>query len=49
MMSHFQMGAMIQASSKAWSGGAVGDLDEGEKKGMEKYAGWLNVSLELVR
>ena len=49
LMSHFQFGAMIQASSGAWVGGQAGDLDEGAKEGIKKYAGWFYVSLQATK
>ena len=31
------------ASAQAWCGGMGPELDEGEKRGIQKYAGWVKV------
>lgn len=41
-MNLFQAGAFIGASSHAWAGGKVDGLSEEERKGIAKYAGWLD-------
>ena len=41
-MNLFQMGAVIGASSAAWAGGMIEGLSEDERKGIAKYAGWLD-------
>jgi hypothetical protein len=41
-MNLLQAGAVIAATSSAWAGGRIDGVSEEERKGIAKYAGWLD-------
>ena len=41
-MNLFQAGAVIGSTASAWAGGKVDGVSEEERKGIAKYAGWLD-------
>ena len=47
MMNLLQMGATVGALSAAWQIGAIGETGAGEKEGIKKFAGFLNVRLSF--